>query len=179
MLDQIMAKLTETEQEHLRRLVEVDELTGVYNRRFFNRRIEQEVHRATHSNTDVSLLLFDIDDFKKYQDNHKDGHVEGDRVLRQVAQFLEHHTHDYDIVARIGGEEYALICPDTNLKQGVVIAERLRGYVDTFSVVTVSVGVANYKDNASNVMELYQLADKALYQAKHNGKNRVEVYKGE
>jgi len=174
-LDEILKQLGEEDKSYVLSLIEKDGLTGIYNRHFFNQRIEQEVHLAGHSETDVSLLLFDIDDFKAYQDNHKEGHVAGDRTLYQLAQHLQEQTKDYDVVCRYGGEEIAVICPDTKLKEGVETAERLRAYIESFCEVTVSVGVANYKDNAENVVGLIYKADRGLYQAKENGKNKLMV----
>lgn len=176
MLDKILDKLTEQEQEHIKKLINIDALTEVYNRRYFNERVEKEVHRAEHSENDVSLLLVDIDDFKKYQDNHIEGHKAGDKLLYQLAQHLKEHTKDYDSVCRYGGEEFSIICPATNIKQGKEIGKRLREYIDIFMPITVSIGVSNYKGNADNVMDLVYKADRGLYQAKNKGKNRVEIW---
>jgi diguanylate cyclase (GGDEF)-like protein len=177
MLEQILAKLTPEEKTYLKKVCERDELTKVYNRFFFNRKIEEEVHRAEFSGKDVTLLIVDINDFKKYQDSHPNKHLEGDRVLKQIAQFLDENTKDFDTVCRYGGDEFAVICPETDLEKGKEIAERLRKYIEMFSPpITVSIGIANYKGNAQNVVELLYKADQALYKANKLGKNRCEVF---
>lgn len=166
-------------------LATMDELTGIPNRRSFDERFKQEWGRASRELLTLSLLIIDIDHFKKVNDTA--GHREGDRVLKNVAQCLQTNLlRSADFLARYGGEEFAAILPNTNEPQ--LIAERLRTEIEknitwendgATNTLTVSIGIASCKPSPqwNNGMEqLIQAADAALYEAKHNGRNRVEVY---
>ena len=156
--------------EHAERLATTDGLTGLLNRRTFNSELEKRVREAQRYRRPLSLLLLDIDHFKKVNDTH--GHPAGDAVLRGVAQVAAKQARETDIVARYGGEEMALILPETDAEGAARIAERIRQAVAASKheglQVTVSIGVATGFD------DLVEHADKALYRAKQSGRNRVE-----
>lgn len=154
-----------------------DGLTGLYNRRFFNERIEDATSRALADKGSLSLILMDIDDFKKYNDTF--GHPEGDRLLKIIAGTMESMVREQDIVARYGGEEFAVILSNTNNATAMQIADRIRQSIaDIFpklikTPVTISAGVATLPDHAKERETLITFADKSLYQAKESGKNKV------
>ena len=164
--------------EEAERLATTDGLTGLLNRRTFNSVLEQRLREAQRYNRPLSLLLLDIDHFKKVNDTH--GHPAGDAVLRGVAQVAQKSARETDLVARYGGEELALILPETDARGAMAIAERLRRLVEASRhpteqgalSVTVSIGAAT---SAASAEALLEAADKALYRAKQSGRNRVEA----
>jgi len=155
-----------------------DHLTDLANRRRFERQLEMEVSRTlrkTHST--FCLLLIDIDHFKRVNDTH--GHQVGDHVIKLVAKNLQAIARTTDLAARIGGEEFALILPETCLALAVEIAERFRVAINANELpvvgrVTVSLGVAEFQVDIETASQLFRCADAALYQAKRKGRNRVE-----
>jgi diguanylate cyclase (GGDEF)-like protein len=157
-----------------------DPLTGLANRRSFERALDLEIERARRSRMPVCLALLDLDDFKTVNDTH--GHPCGDEVLKALARVLLENKRRYDLAARIGGEEFALVLSGVGLVKSVEImgrilsqfsAERFQGAEAGFSV-TFSAGLATYRGGVSlDVAEFMALADKALYQAKGEGKNRI------
>jgi two-component system cell cycle response regulator len=157
-----------------------DTLTGLYNRRYFEAHLEATVSRATGSGKEVSILMLDLDHFKPINDTH--GHAIGDEVLKEVAQRISHGVREIDLAARIGGEEFVVVMPDSTDDVGVKVAERLRAAIAKTPVVvpapagpiavTVSVGVASVAPGESGVSALRR-ADQALYAAKEAGRNRV------
>ncbi len=154
-----------------------DHLTGLANRRRFERQLDREVSRTQRYGRPFCLLLLDIDNFKLVNDTH--GHEAGDEVIRRLALTLQAGTRGIDLAARIGGEEFAVILPETDFEGGLDVAERLRIAVremDTPLVgqVTASFGVAEFPVCAPTGRELLSVADAALYQAKHGGRDRVE-----
>ena len=161
-----------------------DPLMGIYNRRFFDRRLTEEVARAQRYNLPVSVLLIDIDFFKTINDAF--GHPTGDSVLVNLGQLLQNNARNSDIVARYGGEEIAIMTPNTPLSIAAVLAERLRDTVETSIIVgpdeknsqepiriTVSIGIASLNSSDEAVDAIIEKADKALYKAKQNGRNCV------
>jgi diguanylate cyclase (GGDEF)-like protein len=163
-------------------LATVDGLTGLFVRRYFDSRLYEELERARRYGSEFSVLLLDVDDFKKLNDTH--GHGAGDRVLREVAHVLKQSMRGADLAARFGGEEFAAILPRTGPLDAHVVAERARQDIAAVRVaagehvlgVTASFGVASYpQSGAESVDELLALADSALYRAKQAGKNRVEL----
>lgn len=160
-----------------------DGLTGLFNHKHFQDRLSEEFMRLNRSSESFSLLLIDIDFFKKVNDTY--GHPAGDEILRGVAAIIKETIRDIDIPARYGGEEFAAILLKTDNNGAEKMAERLRKAVTgkTFKVdgkdlrVTVSIGIAVSKTDASNKQELIEKADKALYYAKENGRNRCVLYK--
>lgn len=166
-----------TSQKRLEELWMTDHLTGLHNRQSIDQIWEREILRAERYGDLFSVLLIDIDHFKSVNDNY--GHLVGDELLFQFSQLLQEECRDTDHVGRWGGEEFIILIPNTNLSSAVLMAEKIRETIEGFSFttvgrITVSIGVACYRSGMSED-ELFSLADKALYRAKHSGRNRVEV----
>jgi len=179
--------------EMVRELSIIDGLTGVFVRRHFLERFEEEIGRAKKQNFPLTVLMLDIDHFKRYNDDF--GHLVGDATLKEVAQIIRANVRNVDIVARYGGEEFAVVIPETREEGGLEVAERIRSAVarksfrvyDEETKVTVSIGVSIYPQDlppsiltgeTQNILfELIQRADRALYRAKEEGRNRVIVYR--
>ena len=167
-------------KDKLERLSITDGLTGLYNHRHFHEVLKDEISRGGRYGTTLSLLLFDIDHFKKFNDTY--GHKSGDRVLKTIASVIEKSKRDSDIAARYGGEEFAVILPQTGIAGAEKIAERIRKNIEINKVdltgdvvsVTVSIGVAEWAGE-DNEDKLVVRADEALYRSKENGRNRVTV----
>ena len=165
-------------QERLTKLTElatVDPVTGLFNRRYLETRLEAEVERARRQGQDLALLLIDIDDFKRVNDTR--GHLEGDRILSDVADLLRAGVRIFDVCARYGGEEFVIVMPAASAMVAQQVAERIRLRVErNFSndspPVTVSVGVGML-ESATTADELVDVADSALIAAKKAGKNLV------
>lgn len=160
----------------------LDGLTGVFNRRYFDNQLCIELNRSKRYNHTFSLLLLDIDDFKKINDTY--GHTVGDNVLEEFAGILKNHLRSEDIAARYGGEEFTLLLPQTDLKGAKIFAERLleeaRDFIYTDGIrVTFSGGVGNYPHHGISEKELIETADKGLYESKLRGKNRITVLQEE
>jgi len=148
-----------------------DKLTGLYNRGYFMEAIEREIQRARVDKKSTSLLIFDIDDFKKYNDTY--GHPEGDQVLVKVADCLRHNVRPGDIACRYGGEEFVIILPGANTDASYKRAEHLRQAVQDSSPLTISIGVVSCLNSSASAETLLKEADKAMYKAKETGKNRT------
>ncbi|MCI8210053.1 diguanylate cyclase response regulator [Pseudomonas sp. S25] len=169
----------------LQRLMNSDGLTGLSNRRHFDEYLELEWRRATRDQTQLSLMMIDVDFFKAFNDNF--GHLEGDEALRQVAKAIRASSaRPSDLPARYGGEEFALVLPSTSPGGARLLAEKLRMTVAGMNIphiaptpgssLTVSIGVSTIVPQpGSNSRQLIQEADKGLYAAKHNGRNQVSV----
>ena len=165
----------------------MDALTGLNNRRQFEVRLKEEYSIANRQNTPLCAIMIDIDFFKKFNDTY--GHAIGDTVLRTTANVIKEQLREYDIPSRYGGEEFCILLPQTNIDEAKIVAERLRTSVENKKIeiqtnkneqikhisVTISVGLAqlDIKDMAD---DLYMKADRALYEAKEQGRNRVVVY---
>ena len=171
------------EKERLGEMAIRDQLTTLYNHNFFYNRLEEEFERAVRYNVSLSVLMMDIDNFKKINDSY--GHRMGDVVLKEIARVIKKMVRKSDILARYGGEEFALILPHTGLKGALEEAERIRKVVESHSYagvgleherITVSIGAASYpKEGVTNSGDLVNFADNALYIAKSEGKNRVRT----
>lgn len=159
----------------------VDELTGLYNRRYFNDAISREVERFKRFGQRFSLVMLDVDHFKRFNDTY--GHSAGDDALKVVSEVLRHTARSFDHVVRYGGEEFALILPHTDSAQAVAAAERLRRAVAARPVgvsgrdvpVTASLGAATFPEDAINARDLVCRADEALYEAKRT-RNAVSSF---
>lgn len=174
-------RLLQSQSERLSKEATTDSLTGAYNRRFFDERFSAEFGRAQRHSTPLSLIMLDVDYFKLYNDKY--GHPAGDTVLSLVVNALKSQLNrPTDVVVRYGGEEFAVIMPDSGAEGGVVIAEKLRVAVSNLNIphsqskaadhVTVSIGVATYLPGAVCLAtDLLAAADAALYNAKHSGRN--------
>lgn len=157
-----------------------DALTSAYNYRYFAKKLEEEKRRASRYNLSLSLIMIDIDFFKKLNDTH--GHESGNKVLQTISVIIKECIRDVDIFARYGGEEFSIILPQTPLKDALVIGERMRKKVSEYDFesdkgetlrVTVSVGISSFPENGRSQEELVSLADQALYRAKEKGRNLV------
>jgi diguanylate cyclase (GGDEF)-like protein len=161
-----------------------DELTRVYNYRYFKDRIDQEIKRVNRYDGSLSLLMVDVDDFKKFNDHN--GHLAGNAALRKLAHIFSKCVRGVDVVCRYGGEEFAIILPSTPKSGALTAAEKIRQSVEKAPIpgaetqpkkkVTVSIGVATVPMDASRPEKLVERADAALYKAKAAGKNRVEAF---
>jgi two-component system cell cycle response regulator len=164
--------------QKLQSLAVTDGLTGLHNHRAFQDYLEEQFQVAMRNRQPLAVILMDVDHFKQYNDTY--GHQAGDEVLRQVAQILSAHVREGDFVARYGGEEFVIVLPRTDLESAVAVAERLREAVQSaewrLRPVTGSFGVACIRPDMETRQELIEAADQALYQAKKNGRNRVEAW---
>ena len=153
-----------------------DGLTGCFNRRFFEIQLERDLHLATRMRQPVSLIMLDVDRFKRVNDTH--GHDAGDVALRIIAGALREEVRGVDTAARYGGEEFAVILPQAGMEGALLVAERLRARIETTEIaglgrITASFGVATFPLHATSRELLVTTADRALYQAKRTGRNRV------
>jgi diguanylate cyclase len=154
----------------------IDGLTGLANRREFERVLGREVNRSQHSADALSLVVFDVDHFKQINDSR--GHLAGDEVLRAIAQVLGHSVREMDLVARYGGEEFAVILPRCDQDEAVRVVLRIEAGLGTHPElrgVTLSSGVATMPVNGSDGLALVGAADEALYESKRSGRNRYTV----
>ena len=167
--------------ELLLELSNTDHLTGLFNRRYLMEALEKEFQRNLRKGGNLSLILLDIDHFKKVNDTY--GHLQGDVVLNKVALQLQKELRSYDIAARYGGEEFVALLPDATLKEALFVAERVRQTVQQTKfngvlaslAITVSMGIATLPTpEGTTVDNFIKMADDALYRAKANGRNRVE-----
>jgi len=166
-------------EEQLKHQASTDSLTGIMNRRALMHVFDEEMKRATLSHSDLSCLIIDIDHFKKVNDSY--GHHIGDKVIGIIADKMAQHTRTMDQIGRIGGEEFAIIMPNTDRGSAFQIADRLREYIakdelafdDKTIQVTVSIGLTHRKKGETDAQTILQRADAALYEAKRNGRNRV------
>ncbi|MCB1776097.1 MAG: GGDEF domain-containing protein [Candidatus Competibacteraceae bacterium] len=169
--------------EELRHLAITDSLTSLYNRRHFLELCKQELRRASRYRLATGLLVLDADRFKTINDTH--GHALGDEVLRIIGRLCRAQLREVDVIGRIGGEEFAILLPQTGFPATCKIAERLRSAIEQTALplanggtlrFTVSVGGCVLANGRLDIRELFKVADQALYVAKNKGRNRVEVY---
>lgn len=188
MMEQLRAQQARTEEAllqvqksnaRLAELASTDSLTGAANRRHFMARAGMEVARSRRSGAVLSLLCLDLDHFKQINDRH--GHQAGDLVLKSVATEIQRSLRPADLLARVGGEEFHVLLPDTTLSQGVEVAERIRAAVETLRIplhgdtlqATLSAGCAQLEIDAADLQSLIRIGDERLYEAKALGRNRV------
>ena len=163
--------------ERVKQLAYLDGLTGIFNRRFFELRIMEEIERARRFGTGMAVIMADIDQFKKLNDEF--GHLLGDEVLRQVSSLFHQQVRKIDVVCRYGGEEFAILLTQTNAPQAIAVAEKLRKLVEGYQfpgvprTVTISAGVAAFPTHGRTRDEMIRAADNGLYAAKQAGRNRV------
>jgi diguanylate cyclase (GGDEF)-like protein len=163
--------------ERVKQLAYLDGLTGIFNRRFFELRIAEEIERARRFGAGMAVIMVDIDQFKRLNDEF--GHLLGDEVLRQVSSIFHQQVRKIDVVCRYGGEEFAILLSQTNPQYALSVAEKLRRLVETWQFpgvprpVTISAGTASYPDHGTTRDELVKAADAGLYAAKQAGRNRV------
>jgi diguanylate cyclase (GGDEF)-like protein len=169
----------------IKNMASYDTLTGLYNRRYFEERLGMEAEKFFRSGSSLSLIMVDVDHFKKVNDTF--GHGAGDKALCRIASLLKGSVRKKDVVARYGGEEFILILPEAGLKESSMIAERIRRLVESTPLdverrqirLTVSMGICSFPTHqAKSKEELVEQADVALYNAKRGGRNRVCVFSG-
>jgi diguanylate cyclase (GGDEF)-like protein/PAS domain S-box-containing protein len=169
-----MEELLEEQNRQLLELSRTDSLTGLFNRRALNEKLDYEMRRAHRINSHLCLLILDIDLFKHVNDTY--GHLMGDKILIRVAEILKGTVRDTDIVGRFGGEEFLIILPDCALSDGVKVAEKIRTTIAKLIFpsdlhITISGGIAEYADES--IDKFIEQADQYLYRAKENGRNRI------
>ena len=171
--------------ERTRQIAITDRLTGLYNFGYFHERLKEERMRAERYHRLLSLIIFDIDHFKKYNDAN--GHPAGNEVLKKIAAILKEEAREVDIVARYGGEEMVIVLPETSRRRSAELAQRILDRISStrfshmesqpMKKITVSAGVATYPVDADNEEDLVKKADSSLYQAKSEGRDRVVSFK--
>ncbi|MDP2181545.1 MAG: sensor domain-containing diguanylate cyclase [Actinomycetota bacterium] len=167
----------------LERLSVTDRLTELYNHGYFQQRLEEELGRANRFGHRLSLIMLDIDDFKDFNDTF--GHPRGDKVLQAVSAMIKLNLREIDVAARYGGEEFVVVLPETDAEGALLVAQRIRDSVAEYDFIggddippvrkTVSIGIATYPAHATSQARLIEAADRAMYAAKRNGKDRVVV----
>jgi diguanylate cyclase (GGDEF)-like protein len=171
------------QNSQLYELAMVDGLTGLFVRRYFEARLDEEVQRSDRFGSEFSVIMMDLDHFKDLNDTH--GHPAGDRILRDIAEIVRSEMRGVDTAARYGGEEFSMILPRTQMVAAYNLAKRIRARIAEHEVeidgakvgLTASFGIASYPESeARDASELVRLADRALYRAKQLGRNRVELY---
>jgi diguanylate cyclase (GGDEF)-like protein/PAS domain S-box-containing protein len=179
-LVKLIKRLNET-QTHLKHMAITDELTGLRNRRYIVERLEEEFQRAKRTRRPLSLIMLDIDHFKKINDVN--GHLFGDLVLQVVSVRMKEVLRKHDLIGRVGGEEFLVICPESSLGDTALVAERIRKIIrhEAISdgvreaVVALSAGVTMLRDDDMSSDKFFSRADTALYKAKERGRNQVAV----
>lgn len=164
-----------------------DPLTGIYNRRHLERRLEEEFNHARQSGSELSILLIDIDHFKEINDTY--GHAVGDLVIKDLAKLIGHFVRHCDFLARFGGDEFVVIALNTSAADAVTFAEHIIRFIEIQDMTlgkddgevlqiktTISIGIASLDESADSYQHLFRNADNALYNAKHKGRNRADVY---
>jgi len=162
-------------EEEVRRLSITDDLTGLYNHRHFFKTLEVELARLKRQKTSLSLLMFDLDNFKRYNDLY--GHLEGDKVLKSIGEIVMHSIrYNVDSGYRYGGDEFAVLLIGASLDQALTIAERIRSSIEqvNYQNITVSVGLSEYRD-PFDLEAFVKSADDAMYIAKHSGGNQIHT----
>lgn len=175
----ILFESIRTAQEYFEDMSVRDGLTKLYNHRHFYNRLEEEFSRAARYKTPLSLVFFDIDDFKRVNDTY--GHTEGDKVLRQIGRFMKNVARESDIAARYGGEEFAILLPSTSAAGALDVASRLCSIIREHQFedlngehLTISSGTSTFvAQNMQSYEQLVRYADEAMYKAKQQGKNRI------
>ena len=165
----------------LEELATTDGLTGCYNKRYFHEELKSRLQAAQRFGRNLSLIIVDLDHFKTVNDTY--GHHTGDVVIRELGQVLRRLKRETDVVARFGGEEFCVLCEETNTEGALLLAERVRQELEHTSFetelgtlrVTASLGVATFPDHAHDKQQLFAAADRALYAAKHGGRNQVSA----
>ena len=153
-----------------------DSLTGLYVRRYFMVKLQEEIHRAERYKKRLSVIMADLDRFKKINDTY--GHDAGDRALKTISKFLQKNIRDVDAIARYGGEEFVMLIPDADKEAAFCLAERLRDELakvelEDLPPITISLGIATYPSDGTDLEELIKKADAAMYEAKKQGRNKV------
>jgi len=175
-----MIQRVETERALIQQQAETDKLTGIYNRRHFETSLELEIQRARRYGAPLALLMIDVDNFKELNDSH--GHLMGDRILYRLARECESCLRTSDVFCRYGGDEFAVIAPETSAQAAMTMARRMRQNIDalrtgqSLGILGISIGIAAWEDSFKKNDDFIDAADSALYQAKSAGRNREFLY---
>ncbi len=176
----LMEKMRDLIEAHIKLLYLSfhDQLTGLYNRAFLDIKTNEEKEKIKHYQVPISMLVLDIDQFKKVNDTF--GHLKGDEVLKSVARIISSSLRSSDIAARYGGDEFFVLMPDTSIDKAVLVAERIRANTENSlcladGKITVSIGASEYMREEA-LEDWFKRADRALYEAKNSGKNKVVTY---
>ena len=182
-LDRYMKEL-EVLNKKLEQLSITDELTRLFNVRHFRSRLKEEHERAVRYQGKYAVILFDVDNFKHYNDTH--GHPAGDQILRLIGKLILENVRSTDLAARYGGEEFVILCPETDAEGALVNAERYRKLIENYAFphreqqplgkVSVSIGVAAYPEDAQDPQSVVEAADQGLYHSKEQGRNRATAF---
>jgi diguanylate cyclase (GGDEF)-like protein len=153
-----------------------DSLTGLFVRRYFMVKLQEEIHRADRYGKPLSVVMADLDRFKKINDTY--GHDAGDRALKTISQFFQKNIRDVDAIGRYGGEEFVMLIPDADKEAAFCLAERLRKELakvklEDLPPITISLGIATYPSDGTDIEELIKKADAAMYEAKQKGRNKA------
>jgi len=161
-----------------------DPLTGLYNRRYFFERAKEISYKAINNNSPISIFIFDIDYFKKYNDMNS--HTEGDYLLKELSQLLKENSRSTDVLARYGGEEFIILMPETDRDNAIIYAEKIRKLIENYSFkhrerqpfgyISISGGVAAFPFDGNSIDAVIRHADAALYESKKSGRNKVVRY---
>jgi diguanylate cyclase (GGDEF)-like protein len=168
----------------LERLSITDPLTELYNRRFLERRMEEEINRSMRNGSTLTIMMIDLDHFKTYNDLC--GHIAGDRALEKVARVLCASVRDMDVVTRYGGEEFCVLLPGTTKRESLFVANRIRRDIENelfpgeeklpFGRLTTSIGISSFPGDGVTATAVINAADIALYEAKSAGRNRIMIF---
>lgn len=177
-------KLLEEKNKELAEISITDKLTSLFNRRHFDDCLEKEGERSLRGQNPLSVILFDVDKFKVYNDTN--GHAPGDKLLRELASVVKSNIRNIDIACRYGGEEFVVICPNTGSEQALILAERIRLAVmhhdfefkekQPLGFISVSIGISSIPEHTQDIKEMLVQADEALYLSKENGRNRTTIF---
>lgn len=172
--------LEQEKRSHLLASTYTDALTGIYNHRYFNSFLMKELSRSKRSSLPLSLLLLDIDYFKRINDKY--GHLSGDYILKEIGRVISISVRGTDMPCRYGGEEFAIVLPDTDTRGALVLAKRIQKRVAQLNfqgipqTITLSGGISTFPRHAGEIKELIHAADKALYTAKNNGRDQIHIF---
>lgn len=169
--------------EIVQKLAIEDSLTNLLLKKHFLESLEKELKYVDSHNLKISILMVDIDHFKRFNDNY--GHLMGDRVLIKISEIIKNNTREFDLVSRYGGEEFVLALPETDKKKALDIAERIRKQIENEKFIseegvtkaTISIGIACFPEDSRRVIKLIDMSDQALYEAKRSGRNNTCLYK--